>query len=290
MIEPDVRAGGGVVLRRRSGVLEVLLVHRSRYDDLTLPKGKASHAEDDSDAPRREVWEETGLRCAMGSELPSIAYADADGRSKRVRYWLMSPIEDGPFRPGPEVDLAPWVPVEEARSTLTYDRDRPVLRAAIELAEPLYLVRHAKAGSRAHWTGDDRVRPLTGKGMRQAEGLVDRLEGRRVARILSSPTARCVDTVAPLASVRGLEVETVAWLIEDTPTLRVLEELASLGGPAVLSSHGDLIPPVVCALADGGVPVDGPRSWKKGSTWILERAAGFPSALRYLAPPRDRAG
>jgi 8-oxo-dGTP diphosphatase len=120
----EVRAAGGVV--RRDG--EVLVVHRPRYDDWTLPKGKLDAGEEFEEGALREVWEETGLRCRLGRELPSIRYWDGRGRPKLVRYWQMEP-ESGEFVPNREVDELRWVSPAEALELLSYDRDRDVLRA-----------------------------------------------------------------------------------------------------------------------------------------------------------------
>ena len=124
-----VQAAGGVVWRRApGGEVEVLLVHRPRYDDWTVPKGKLDPGEDHAAAALREVEEETGLRCVLGPELPSTSYVDRRGRPKQVRYWAMTPV-DGRFTPGPEVDEVRWLPLAEARALLTYPRDRSVLDA-----------------------------------------------------------------------------------------------------------------------------------------------------------------
>ena len=284
-----VRAGGGVVLRRRGGRLETVLVHRPRYDDWTLPKGKAIGEELDVDTALREVKEETALKCTVGPELPSTGYVDSAGRNKVVRYWLMVPTQEARFEGGSEVDEIRWLDLDEAERALSYPRDRQVLASARVLAEPLYLVRHAKAGSRSHWRGDDRARPLTEKGRRQAGGLVAAMRARSIAHILSSGYDRCVQTVEPLAEERALPVERAAWLEEATPPAEALVSLEAVPGPAVLCSHGDVMPAVVEALAARGVPIDGPIAWKKGSIWVVERDAGIPSRLRYEPPPRDRA-
>lgn len=124
-----VQAAGGVVWRRAAtGGIEVLLVHRPRYDDWTVPKGKLNPGEHHADAALREVEEETGLRCELGRELPSTSYTDRRGRPKQVRYWAMTP-RDGRFGPTDEVDEVRWLPVEQARSMLSYPRDRSVLDA-----------------------------------------------------------------------------------------------------------------------------------------------------------------
>ena len=122
-----VQAAGGVVLRTGSGgIREVALVHRPKYDDWSLPKGKLHAGESHEDAALREVEEETGLRCRLETELPVVRYRDTMDRAKVVRYWTMSP-EDGRFRPSSEVDELRWVPVDEASNALTYDHDRELL-------------------------------------------------------------------------------------------------------------------------------------------------------------------
>jgi 8-oxo-dGTP pyrophosphatase MutT (NUDIX family)/phosphohistidine phosphatase SixA len=288
-VTPLVRAAGGAVLRRHDGHLQILLVHRPRYDDWSLPKGKAAGEEGDVETARREVEEETGLRCAVGPELPSTGYVDSSGRNKVVRYWLMLPIADAPFEGNQEIDAIRWVEIAEGEQMLSYPHDRPVVAAARDLTEPLYLLRHGKAGSRTHWRGDDRARPLSSKGQRQAEGLVGAMEERSIARVLSSGYERCVRSVTPLAEARGLVVERASWLEEGTRPSEALDGLLGFPGPAVLCSHGDVIVSVVEALAAQGVRIDGPKAWKKGSTWVVEREIGVPSLLRYEPPPRDRA-
>jgi 8-oxo-dGTP diphosphatase len=122
-----VHAAGGVVWRRLDdGVTEVLVVHRPKYDDWTLPKGKLDRGETHEAAAVREVLEETGVRGRLGAELPATDYRDRHGRAKRVRYWEME-VEGGEFVPNREVDEARWVDLDTASRMLTYPRDREVL-------------------------------------------------------------------------------------------------------------------------------------------------------------------
>jgi 8-oxo-dGTP diphosphatase len=130
----EVKASGGVVWRRSpEGALELVVVHRPRYDDWSLPKGKLDPGERWEDAALREVYEEVGLRCRLGPELPTVRYRDNKGRDKAVRYWLMEP-EDGAarFTPNHEVDDMRWVDVAAAAALLSYPHDVELVRAAEE--------------------------------------------------------------------------------------------------------------------------------------------------------------
>jgi 8-oxo-(d)GTP phosphatase len=282
--ELEVRAGGGVVRRRGPQGPEIALVHRPRYDDWTLPKGKADEGETDVASALREVREETGLQCELGPEVTQVRYRDRLDRPKVVRYWLMYPASGG-FVPNAEVDRLRWMPPDHALAALTYPRDRHVVQKMLAFDAPLYLVRHAKAGDREAWTEDDRLRPLTGKGRRQAEALVEAFADRRVDRIVSSPFDRCVQTVRPLAIARHLSVEDNDSLAEGASLPDVLAFLRGAAGAVVMSTHGDVIPSVVLHMAERGLPMQDPPRWQKGSTWILEREAGLFSVARYVAPP-----
>ena len=138
--EPQVRAAGGVVLREaEGGGVEVAVVHRPRYDDWSLPKGKLDPGESWEEAALREVEEETGMRCSLGSELPEAIYTDAKGRLKLVRYWLMYEDEDededeAEFVGGDEVDELAWLAPEAAQAALSYQRDRELLQFALDQA------------------------------------------------------------------------------------------------------------------------------------------------------------
>ena len=124
-VDELVKAAGGLVLR--DGL--VALVHRPRYDDWTLPKGKLDPGESFEDAALREVEEETGLRCRLGSELASVRYRDNRGRPKLVRYWVMQVEADPGFEPNDEVDELRWVALADAEGVLSYPRDVELVRA-----------------------------------------------------------------------------------------------------------------------------------------------------------------
>ena len=126
-----VEAAGGAVWRRTAkGRIKVLLVHRPRYDDWTLPKGKLDPGETAEAAALREVEEETGLRCRLGDELSPTSYRDPKGRAKVVRYWRMEPL-GGEFVPSDEVDELRWVSPADATELLSYDHDRALLQEVV---------------------------------------------------------------------------------------------------------------------------------------------------------------
>jgi 8-oxo-dGTP diphosphatase len=125
----EVSAAGGLVTRPRAGGgLEVVLVHRPKYDDWTFPKGKVEPGETDEEAAAREVREETGLECALGDEFDTVRYIDARGRRKRVRYWLMTTLGGAAMVPNAEVDDLRWLSPQDASTLLTYAHDQALAR------------------------------------------------------------------------------------------------------------------------------------------------------------------
>ncbi len=250
----------------------MLLVHRPRYDDWTLPKGKVQGDESDEACALREVEEETGLRCELRFPLPSTSYTDSHGRPKHVRYWAMEAL-DGSFSAGDEVDEVRWLEPSAAQRLVSYDRDRSVLQGfGHDGSGLLLIVRHAHAGHRKSWQGDDRIRPLDEHGERQAIGLVEQLEGHMFDRIASSPAARCVQTVEPLAAARGLMVEAREELFE-AHGAAALERVAREAGVGLLCVHGDVLE----ELCGETLP--------KGSTSLFQTPASALVRVAVLPPP-----
>ena len=283
-----VRAAGGIVLRGEGPDRSVALVHRPRYDDWSFPKGKLDDGEDEAMAALREVEEETGLRCRLGPSVGAVTYRDRRGRAKVVRYFRMD-ADGGRFTPNHEVDDLRWVPIEDAVRLLSYAHDRSLLRQVLAglPASALYVVRHAKAGLRAAWSGPDEERPLTRRGRKQARRLVERFQGLDIQRILSSPFLRCMQTVEPLAEARGLPVEVATELREGASVEEHLGALASLDeGPTVVCGHGTEIRSMIDRLEAGGATIEGARGIAKGSVWVLDREGERIVAAHYLpAPP-----
>jgi 8-oxo-(d)GTP phosphatase len=282
-----VRAAGGIVTIHDGQEPRFALVHRPKYDDWTFPKGKLHDGEPEEQAALREVEEETGLRCRLEDPVDAVTYTDRSGRPKVVRYWKMTP-DGGAFRPNDEVDELRWVGPEEAMAMLTYRHDRDLLRSVLvpRTRSPIYLVRHAKAGVRELWKGPDEERPLTRRGRRQADRLVERFQGLEIGRILSSPFLRCIQTLEPLARSRGLEVEVADELAEGTDPERAIEFIRRLHPvPTVLCGHGGEIDAVIQAFEAAGAKVEGSRGLAKGSVWVLEREDGGVVSARYLPAP-----
>jgi broad specificity phosphatase PhoE len=151
----------------------------------------------------------------------------------------------------------------------------------------IYLIRHAKAGDRDTWLDDDRLRPLSGRGHRQSRELIDILADASFERVLSSPFVRCMETVVPIAGVRGRSVEPVEALAEGArldDALALVQKHATSG--AVMCTHGDVMPMLLDHYAASGVEVPSAREWPKGCTWVLDTdATGDVVRARYIPAP-----
>jgi 8-oxo-dGTP pyrophosphatase MutT (NUDIX family)/phosphohistidine phosphatase SixA len=289
-----VRAAGGVVWRRFRGIDQVLLVHRPAYDDWSLPKGKLEDGEAPWTAAIREVEEETSLRCEPGADLGTVSYRDASGRPKVVRYWAMHAPSGQRAHAANEVDDLRWARIDEADATLSYAHDRDVVHRLRQPLQPgdkatIDLVRHGKAGDRSLWTQADSLRPLTSAGRAQAAAIAKRLGDRSVAKVLSSPSTRCVETVEPLAERLGLVVQTDERLGEGADAAAAMTFLArqAVNGDVVACTHGDVMMLGVERLLDDGVRLRGGKvDYKKGCTWQLTVADGVYTAARYVPPPK----
>lgn len=231
MTRDAVAAAGALVWRERESRLEVLVIHRPRYDDWSWPKGKLDPAEPLSVAAVREVAEETGLHVALGVPLPMVRYSTGNGRPKEVHYWAATELpasspaviaRGAVERSVDEVDEMRWVSPKKAAKLLTRTVDRKPLKALVKLHESgglatraVVVVRHASAVSRAAWDGHEADRPLTPTGAAQTEALAPVLAAFGVESIVSSPWGRCAATVVPYARASGIKVDEVELLTED---------------------------------------------------------------------------
>lgn len=281
-------AAGGVVYREGypdSGP-QFLLVHRNRYRDWSLPKGKLDRDESFEDGAVREVIEETGLKCDREEYLGAVSYPTQRQRLKVVKYWLMRTVK-GSFVPNLEVDKVEWVGINGALSLLTYNRDARLVERAYALlqnrtAARLYVVRHGNAGIRSKWKGPDKTRPLTEKGVQQALTIAELLSRHPVTEIVSSPAVRCVQTLEPFAATIGAEISTTKSLKESLELDAIYEYLAGIGpGAVVLGAHKGWIARLVEDLDRRRVHLRGARRWPKSSVWVLDLVDGEVQAGYY---------
>jgi len=275
-----IRAAGGVVGRDGSGGTEVVLVHRPRFDDWSLPKGKLKRGEHPIAGAVREVQEETGIRAWAGARLPTARYDVWSGDSlaeKSVDYWAMTidPSSGPTFTAGDEVDDIAWLPVAAAIARLSYPHDKLVLRAYAKfppLYRPVVLKRHTSAGERDRWSGPDAERPLDEAGQQQAKALARLLPHFGPTRLVSAEPVRCQQTLAPLSLELGLPIEIDAAFTESASPQAAAKELRRMANPVgavVVCSQRGLIPGAVSALT-GGSPAR--YHVAKGDGWVLSFA------------------
>ncbi|GAA5147926.1 NUDIX hydrolase [Microbacterium pseudoresistens] len=265
-----VYAAGGLLWRFVEGKLRVLLIHRTKYGDVTLPKGKVDPGEMLAETAVREIFEETGIAVVLGAPVGVSRYRMDNGKQKIVHYWAAhatdKAIRASAFVPNREIAALEWVSLKKARARLTYPVDIEILDAFHALVDdgvletfPLIALRHGKAMSRSEWGGSDATRPLTERGRAQATGIVGALRTFGVKRIVSSDAVRCEQTVAPLARAITRAPKLTPLLSQDawedgTADVRsVVGKRVRAGKAAVICSHGPVLPDVLreIALATG---------------------------------------
>lgn len=255
-----ILAGGAVVIRTGgSRGAEVLLVHRPRYNDWSIPKGKVDPGEVTPAAAVREVWEETGVRIRLGSPLDTQRY-DVEGRTKRVSYWTATVLDVVRRAPDREVDVVSWLPVKSALHRLTHSRDRHLVQQALEQppTTPLVVVRHGKAMDRKDWTHPDPARPISARGRRESVGLIPILEAYGVQELASSSSARCVSTLLPYAQRHELTIERHDRFSEEQGTAhpgrvrklmrRIAATAAQEAIPTAVCGHRPVLPEMLAAV------------------------------------------
>ncbi len=286
-----VEAAGGVLWRPRQpdgDTVEVALIHRPAHDDWSLPKGKLDPGEHPLLAALREIKEETGFDATPGRPLGELRY-QLGVRPKRVRYWTCR-ARPGSFAANSEVDELQWLTVEEALAMLPAARDRPVLERFA--ADPrgtraFVVVRHASAGERSEWAGDDRDRPLDDRGRGQAVALAALLQAYDVRRAVAADVLRCRDTLAPFAAALGVPVTTdpavTAGPFAKDPSAGVAVALDLAAGPsAVLCTQREVIEDLVASVSRRlGLPGrgEGIGPIAKGSMVVLHLEEGSATVV-----------
>lgn len=285
----------GAVLWRPNGdpaAPEIAIIHRPRYDDWSLPKGKVDPGETEPVTAVREVCEETGYISHLGRRLAAVSYPVEQG-IKKVRYWAARCV-DGAFTPNAEVDELKWLPVGEAISQLGYPHDRKVLRRFAKGpvdTQTVLIVRHGTAGSKSRYKGDDRKRPLDKHGRAQAESLVGQLLAFGADELYAADRVRCHQTLEPLAEELGTIIHNEPLLTEEEyPENRKAArhrflEIAASGGTPVISTQGKVIPDLIAWWCErDGVRPDKSRN-RKGSTWVMSLADGRLVAADHIGSP-----
>jgi len=261
-----VYAAGAVVWRLIDGKLRILLIHRTKYKDVTLPKGKVDPGEMLAETAVREVHEETGIRVSLGVPVGVSRYHLPSSKQKVVHYWAAEATADAirasTFVPNREIAALEWVSVKKARARLSYPVDLEILDFFAQLVDdgvlrtfPIVALRHAKALSRSDWDAADAARPLTDRGREQARSIVAPLRAFGVRRIITSDAVRCVQTVTPLAKaldrkiVDTAKISQDAWEDGEDDLRSVVGRRVRAGKPAVLCSHGPVLPGILTEIA-----------------------------------------
>lgn len=260
--QASINAAGALIWRLKQNQLEVLIIHRPHYDDWSWPKGKQDPGETLPETAVREIREEVGLKITLGAPLAVTSYK-VKGKSKEVYYWAAQLPAGAKARADEgEVDQLRWVTPKQAKALLTNATDREPLQALVHLAKAgdlatrsLVLVRHAKAKPRSSWAGAEGERILAATGKRQAHALSRLLTAWQPDRLLSSPWARCMQTVYPYAQAQGLSIKEKRALTEDSyrrdaqKSLKVAEAFCDRGDrSALLCTHRPVLPAVLAAL------------------------------------------
>ena len=304
---PTIRAAGGVVWRPVDGPggdegVEVALIHRPRYDDWSIPKGKLAPGESEVEGAIREVLEETGHRVRVGRPLGEARYLKTSNgvtRPKVVRYWAMR-ADGGSFSPSREVDELRWMSPAEAAELVTRDHDRDLLERFVRgptITASVLVVRHASAGDSSKWKGDDRLRPLDDRGQLEADELVRLLSRFDVQDILSADYARCLQTVAPLSESIRVPIREKQCFAEDgypgrqEKAERLLRKYGTAGTVAVVCSQGEVIKDLIPRLAArDAVDLHPNFEAAKGSVWALNFDGRNLYSAEYFPPPKVEPG
>lgn len=257
----DILAAGCLCWRVVDDELQVLVIHRPRYDDWSWPKGKQDDGETLPETAVRELHEETGLRICLGVHLADSVYK-VRGNLKLVRYWAAEVAPGVKAAPeDDEVDRMEWVTAQRARKWLTNKDDVAPLDELVRLhssgslaTRPVIVIRHAKAKPRSSWQRAEGDRPLAATGKRQALAVTRLLASWQPQRVVTSPWLRCMSTVVPYAKKHGVKVKERAQLTEATHkrhpkrAAMVTEQLFETDRPVVLCTHRPVLPTVMRVL------------------------------------------
>lgn len=284
-----IRAAGALVWRPGSDGMQVVLVHRPRYDDWSFPKGKSERGEHPLLTATREVAEEAGLAVVLGRRLTDSHY-EVDGRPKEVRYWAARCTESLGFVPGREVDDLAWLELPQAAARLSYERDRILLDEFAAVPPdtiPLIMLRHTHAGGKLRGPEADLARPLDHEGTVGAKLLARLLACYGSCRVLTSAAERCVSSVQLYARAVGMpvEIEPAFTVVGDERAdagdyklaARRAADLAAAGRPTLICAHRENLPVMLDAagkVLGAGADLRPEPPLGKGSFVVLQSADG----------------
>jgi len=273
-----ILAAGAVIWRKEKKELQIALVHRPRYDDWSLPKGKQDGAESLIACAFREVIEETNLKVAFGPYIGDIEYFVPDSL-KKVHYWSARLADDSPeFHANEEVDLLEWHSLEAAIEKVTQDSDREIIERFVSVpfdSYPLIMLRHAKALAREEWQGEDEDRPLEQLGQQQARRMLSLYQVYGLTQIHTSDAVRCHDTVEQMAHALNIpltitnKVSEYTWKKSKEKAIEYAKELIKENEPVILCSHNPVLPRMMEKLTKK-IDFDYPdNKLQPGEAWIL---------------------
>ncbi|QTE29700.1 NUDIX hydrolase [Pengzhenrongella sicca] len=313
-----VQAAGALVWRVENGSLEVLLVHRPRYQDWSWPKGKLDPGESWPAAAAREVAEETGQPIVLGLPLTRLRYRLADGRAKHVHLWAARAATGAdapalaarlPVTPATteEIDDLAWMSVEKAERSLTRSADAEPLATLVHLhakgrldTSVLIVARHARATSRSSWKGDETDRPLTPAGRRQADALVPVLAAFGVHEVVTSAWERCASTIDPYARAAGLtpgysELTEAAHERSPGRVAAEVHRFLEAGRDVVMCTHRPVLPTVLDVLGQhsrrpvaSALPTSDP--YLRPAGLLVAHVGQTPKGARVLGVEQHRPG
>jgi 8-oxo-dGTP diphosphatase len=264
-------AAGAILWRESKGELQVAVIHRSRHNDWSWPKGKVDPGESLLETAVREIKEETGLSVKLGPQLKIVHYKVPSGEPKEVHYWSArvsdSALAKSTFMPSEEVAKVDWYTPAAVRKMLTYEFDREVLDVFLKLeksgqlhTKPIVVLRHAKATPRTDWFGgkgiEESTRPLLPAGLSQAERLTPALAAFGIKRVFTSPWLRCLSTVKPYADSRNLKIIERSQLSElgnkkgPKRTKNVIHDIVLDGRASIICSHRPALPTILASLGE----------------------------------------
>ena len=271
-------AAGAVVWRQEKKEVQIALVHRPRYDDWSLPKGKQDGSESLISCAYRETLEETNLKVSFGPYIGDIEYFVADGL-KKVHYWSARLADDSPeFHSNEEVDLLEWHSFESAIEKVTRDSDREIIEKFVNTpfdSYPLIMLRHAKALAREEWQSEDDDRPLEQLGQQQARRMLSLYQVYGLTQIHTSDAVRCHDTVEQMAHALDIpltitnKVSEYTWKKNKEKAIDYAKDLIKINEPIILCSHNPVLPRMMEKLTKK-IDFDYPSNkLQPGESWIL---------------------